>query len=161
MNASAKIQSGFRPSAVGVSPMDSNQALKIDAREGGKGDFKALLNRSGPFTERRAPVAEHRMPSTNSSLREAAGQLVADAFILPLLKTMHDSPLRATSGPFAAGAAEKRFMPLLDQQFADRITQSDQFPLVDSVVKHLSKASRMPPDGRKLIAEFGVDHGLA
>lgn len=84
----------------------------------------------------RPEKAQHEM------LQEAAGQLVADAFILPLLQTMHDSPLRPQSGPFAAGTAEKRFMPLLDQQFADRVTQSNHFPLVDSVVRHLSKLSQ-------------------
>jgi Rod binding domain-containing protein len=65
-------------------------------------------------------------------LREAAEQLVATAFITPILGALRENSL--AEGPFAPNAAEKRFGPLLDQQFADRITQSAKFSLVDTIV---------------------------
>jgi len=138
MSESATIQNGFRLSAFGSRPVSAGQLKNTAVRS--SEEFSSLLNDA-------RPIKQGRQPEPNAALQEAAGQLVADAFILPLLETMHSSPLRPQSGPFAAGTAEKRFMPLLDQQFADRITQSNNFPLVDSVVKHLSKVSRQRSGG--------------
>lgn len=65
--------------------------------------------------------------------RQAAGQLVASVFVIPLL-----SKLRETSwgeGPFAPNIAEKRFGPLLDQQIADRIVEASNFEIVDAIAE--------------------------
>jgi Rod binding domain-containing protein len=71
-------------------------------------------------------------------VRQSAAQLVSSAFILPVLESMHDSPF--LQGPFAPGFAEKRFMPLLDQHIADRITSGANFPLVDVITERLMGA---------------------
>ena len=133
MSESAAIQGYLTRSAQASTALLRAAVATDDSHEGG--GFASMLRQASRAASR-PEKAQHEM------LREAAGQLVANAFILPLLQTMHDSPLRPQSGPFAAGTAEKRFMPLLDQQFADRVTQSNQFPLVDSVVRHLSKLSQ-------------------
>ncbi|MDY7107797.1 MAG: hypothetical protein SYC29_04090 [Planctomycetota bacterium] len=70
--------------------------------------------------------------------REAAQQMVASAFIMPVLADLRESPF--LSGPFAPGAAERRFGPLLDQHVADRITAGDRFPLIDQITEHLLSA---------------------
>lgn len=67
--------------------------------------------------------------------QSAAEQLVATTFVLPMLEEMHKNPFAA--GPFAPGAGEKRFTPMLDQQMADRIVKYGRFPLVDSLREHL------------------------
>ena len=76
--------------------------------------------------------------SGREELEEAAGNLVSSALVLPALASMHESPLRPKSGPFAPGSAEKRFAPLLEQQFADRITKAARFGLVDVIVNRFA-----------------------
>ena len=68
-------------------------------------------------------------------VRQAAAQLVASTFIMPVLQSMHDSPF--LKPPFAPGFAEKQFQPLLDQQVADRLTSAARFPLIDVIVDRL------------------------
>jgi Rod binding domain-containing protein len=70
--------------------------------------------------------------------RQAAQQMVASTFIMPVLAKMRQSPFLA--GPFAPGDAERRFGPLMDQHVADRIAAGDSFPLVDRITEHLLAA---------------------
>jgi len=79
-----------------------------------------------------------------AAVRESAAQLVSTTFILPVLESMHDSPFQQP--PFAPGFAEKRFMPLLDQQLADRITSGANFPLVDVITERLMGRAQETPD---------------
>lgn len=65
-------------------------------------------------------------------LREAAEQLVSSAFISPVLGAMRDNTM--AEGPFAPGDVERRFGPLLDQHFADRIVAGSRFSLIDTIV---------------------------
>ncbi len=69
------------------------------------------------------------------AVRQAAAQLVASTFIMPILQSMHDSPF--VKPPFAPGFAEKQFQPLLDQQVADRLTSAARFPLIDVITDRL------------------------
>jgi len=73
--------------------------------------------------------------------RQAAEQLVSIAFIEPALKMMRENTLAA--GPFAPGDTERRFAPMLDQMFSERVTTGSNFPLVDRLEKQLT--SRIPP----------------
>lgn len=66
-------------------------------------------------------------------LRQAAEQLVSSVFIAPILGGLREHSTAA--GPFAPGVAERRFGPLLDQQFADRIVQGANLSLVDMIVE--------------------------
>ena len=72
--------------------------------------------------------------------REAAEQLVATVFIEPILATLHAGSLAA--GPFAPGSAERRFMPFLDQQLAERIARGMDFALVDRITEQLLPGDR-------------------
>ena len=77
--------------------------------------------------------------TNRAALADAASQLVSSAFVLPVLSSLHDSPFQLKEGPFAAGTAEKRFAPLLDQQLADRVTKAANFSLVRSIIDRFSK----------------------
>jgi Rod binding domain-containing protein len=81
-----------------------------------------------------ASTLESHMPqeTKREQVREAAEQLVASAFIVPVLASMRETSKAA--GPFAPGTVERRFGPLLDQHLADRITQASRFTLVDAIV---------------------------
>ncbi len=76
-------------------------------------------------------------------VREAAAQLVASTFIMPVLKSIHDSPF--LEPPFAPGYAEKRFQPLLDQHVADRLTTAARFPLIDVITDRLMGSKETTP----------------
>lgn len=83
-----------------------------------------------------AAQLERAVQPRNGASREeqaqtAAEQLVATAFIRPMLEELG----RATfaSDQFKPGAGEKRMRPLLDAEISDRITAAEGFPLVDAV----------------------------
>lgn len=71
------------------------------------------------------------------ALRTAATQLVSTTLVLPILQSMHESPF--LKGPFAPGAAEKRFAPMLDERLADQISRKSNFPLVESIVRDFER----------------------
>ena len=96
------------------------------------GSFEAALRRAA------------RSAGDSETLREAATQFVATAFILPILHAVREGSFN--DGPLAPGTGEHRFAPLLDQHLADRITTGARFPLVDSIVRHLIAGT--PGDGR-------------
>ncbi len=100
----------------------------IVAGRGGKG-FAALLGRASASQDREI-------------VRQAAAQLVASTFIMPVLQSMHDSPF--LKPPFAPGFAEKQFQPLLDQQVADRLTSAARFPLIDLITDRLMGPEKPP-----------------
>lgn len=83
-----------------------------------------------PRVDRTTPA-----PQNSKELRQAATKLVSSALVAPALASMHESPLRPSSGPFAQSSVEKRFGPLLQIEFADRIAAAGSYSLVDSIVK--------------------------
>lgn len=102
----------------------STNPASVEAVLAGRGTdaFSAVLTRAASSEDREA-------------VREAAAQLVASTFIMPVLQMMHDSPF--LEAPFAPGYAEKRFQPLLDQHVADRLTSAAGFPLIDVITNRL------------------------
>jgi Rod binding domain-containing protein len=108
---------GLQP---GMSEAPGNQRTARIAGADAKTAFDAVL----------CGVDQH----DREALQEAASKLVSTAFVMPVLESLNQSPLRPTQGPFAAGGAEKRFTPLLHQEFADRITKSANFGLIDRIV---------------------------
>jgi len=107
-------------------------ALKASANGRAEEDFERFLHHSAPSSSNGA----------DENLRDAATKLVASALVLPALSSLHQSPLRPQSGPFAPATAEKRFGPLLDVQYADRITKASRFGLVDAIVNRLSSNTK-------------------
>ncbi len=89
---------------------------------------------------REAPAAE--LPD-ETTLREAAGQLVAAAFVLPLLAEVRDSPLKTDL--FGGGFAHDSMREQLDTQIAGRLTASPRFPLVDTLVDHFTRPRPVTP----------------
>ncbi|MHC4218134.1 MAG: hypothetical protein ACYSU7_06715 [Planctomycetota bacterium] len=77
--------------------------------------------------------------------RDAATRLVSSVFIMPVLKSLHDSPF--LEPPFAPTYAERQFQPLLDQQISDRISGAANFPLVDVIVDRLLGPETPPAGG--------------
>ena len=78
----------------------------------------------------------------DAKLREAAEQLVASAFVQPMLNQLHESPFKTER--FGGGSGEKLFRQRLDTILADRIAGSPGFPLVDTLVNHMQRRVGRP-----------------
>ena len=73
------------------------------------------------------------------TLREAATQLVASTFLMPVLAMLREGS--TATGPFAPGIAEKRFGPMMDLHIADNVAKAANFPIVDAIVNRFLKPS--------------------
>lgn len=118
-----------RPAArfVGASGLE-NQAADAQRMSRPAKPFDAML---------RAATAAAPLPEKEDVLRTAATQLVASSLVLPVLASLREDSLHA-DGPFSPGAAERRFGPLLDEKFADQITQAANFSLIDRIVEQFA-----------------------
>lgn len=76
--------------------------------------------------------------------RQAAQELVSIALVQPILKELRDT--NQAAGPFAPGAAEKAFGPLLDAAMAKQIVSGQGFDVVDAV------ATKIANPGADLVA---------
>ncbi len=102
-------------------------------RTGGK-DFAALLSDGSTGNARQVK---------NEEMREAADQLVATAFILPMLEQVRHDPFK--SDMFHGGKGEEVFGQQLDVIFADNITKSANFGISDALVRRFQPAATTPP----------------
>ncbi len=70
-----------------------------------------------------------------ASPREAAEQLVAVAFVQPLLKMVRDA--NRSAPPFAPTPGEKMFGQISDVALSQRLVRASRFPLVDRLERDL------------------------
>jgi hypothetical protein len=87
---------------------------------------------------------------------KAAGDLVSNALILPMLKQLRRSPW-AQNTPFSPGNGEKAFGPEFDIQISDRIAHSPRLGIKTALADRLMKrgnahaaihnASKLPAAG--------------
>jgi len=94
------------------------------------GSFRNILNGTlaGPADDPHSPAA----------IRKVAGDLVAQALILPLLKQLR----RGTFGkgtPLSPGTGEKTFGPEFDVEMADRIAHSPRMAPTDAIAARLTQ----------------------
>lgn len=108
------------------------------------GDVDALVARQRSFAgvlgrELSTPGAERVSPEDRA--RTTAEQLVAVAFIQPLLKQLRESTHAAP--PFAPTQAERQFGALTDAERAQQLTRAAHFPLVERLARDLLKRTSM------------------
>lgn len=89
-------------------------------------------------------------PSADPGERARAGaeQLVATAFVQPLLKQLRESDHSAP--PFAPTQAEKQLRAMGDTELAHRIVHASHFPVVDRIAQDLLKRGGKDALGRKV-----------
>lgn len=75
----------------------------------------------------------------NEELRNAANQLVAVAFIKPLMAQMRETPFK--NEMFHGGQGETIFQEHLDTVIADRISSRSQFSIADAVYRKMSRSA--------------------
>ncbi|MEX0887374.1 MAG: rod-binding protein [Phycisphaeraceae bacterium] len=76
-------------------------------------------------------------------LREAAEQLIASAFIMPMLAQMRNSTLG--SDLMHGGTAEDMFKQQLDTHLSEGIARGSSIPLVDAVEQFIAKRVGLDP----------------
>jgi len=103
--------------------------------------FASLLNRQldSPI---KAPVelGGSRSPEPDDEVYEAAQQLVASAFVAPLLAQARE--IAKENDMFYGGSTEDLFGQRMDQMLADKIVSSSRFPLVDAVYGEITSRGR-------------------
>ena len=72
-------------------------------------------------------------PRSEDKLRKAAGELVAAAFLLPMLDHVRNSTMK--SDLFGGGMDQDAMRQMLDVRLAGEIASSPSFPLVDALVE--------------------------
>jgi len=107
-------------------PEPTTAALRATPKASSAGGFATALNSA-------------RSTSSNamSELREAAQQMVASAFILPLLQQVRDDPFK--SDLFHGGKSEDLFGQQLDTILADRIVDASRLGVADAIVDRMSR----------------------
>ncbi|MEM1108312.1 MAG: hypothetical protein AAGH99_06445 [Planctomycetota bacterium] len=102
-------------------------------------DFASLLSVQGENESTEPTDAK----AHNRELREAAEQLVASAFILPLLQQARNDPFK--SDLFHGGRGEEAFGQQLDVIYADNITRSANFGITDALVSRFERTEPANP----------------
>jgi hypothetical protein len=77
--------------------------------------------------------SDEAKPAIDPRAREAAMQMIASTFIVPVLSEARQGEF--LEEPFAPGDSERRFGPLFDQELADRIVHAAEFPMLDSILR--------------------------
>lgn len=88
----------------------------------------------------RAQSAASTPASKQEEARAAAEELVARALVQPIMAKMRES--RDTAEPFGPSEVERAFGSISDAQFADRLTKSGNWSLVDVVAKKIMNAGK-------------------
>lgn len=107
--------------------------------------FKPLIHLAAPppppetvQTEQTQPQAE-----THEKARDAARELVALAFLHPMLAETREDPFQ--SEMFHGGQGEKLFRARLDELTADRMSKSMRMPLADAVYRRMMRLGPASP----------------
>lgn len=117
--------------ALTISPVQVGSGSRVPSVQGDGTPFKLPAKDLQPGTQNSELGTQNSELKTDEA-REAAGQLVASAFIMPFLASVRENSFG--EGPFAPNIVERRFGPVMDQHVADQIMQGTNFDLVDTIV---------------------------
>ena len=114
--------------------------LRPDIVRGNASEILALAGAQsqGRGVDSQDPVdaAREAAEKRETELRDAAEQLVATTFIMPLFSQLRNDPM--ASEMFHGGRGEKVFQQQLDQVLSDRISTGAGFELVDTVADYFA-----------------------
>ncbi|HVS72425.1 MAG TPA: hypothetical protein VHQ47_14310 [Phycisphaerae bacterium] len=102
----------------------------------GAGGFAAALQQAKAPELTAAEAAARK--KAHEQAENAAGGLVANALILPILKQVRRSPW-SQNNVFSGGNGEKTFGPVFDMQIADRLAHSPNMAVTHVLAKRLEK----------------------
>jgi hypothetical protein len=100
--------------------------------------FAEALQQLRKSRDSTAPHSDTPDPARQAQAEKAAGQLISNALILPMLKQLRRSPWSENT-VFSPGIGEKAFGPQFDMQISDRIADSPRLGLKTALVQRLLK----------------------
>ena len=104
-------------------------------------DFSRILSMSGAAEVDKTDDRDDAKEKTaEDRARATAERLVAVVLVQPILKQMRESNQAAE--PFKPTRGEQQFQSMLDAKFAQEITQSARFPLVDRLARDMRQQMR-------------------
>ncbi|WP_432799091.1 rod-binding protein [Poriferisphaera sp. WC338] len=114
--------------------VDASAGLLGRDEAGDRHDFvKRLAAAQGGVTV--ADKEEDKQAELEQKVRQAAEQLVASAFVTPMLKQMRSDPFKTEL--FHGGRGEDIFMQQWDTQVADHMVKRQGFDMVDAVYNQI------------------------
>ena len=99
-------------------------------------------------------TAARRAGNGEAEVRQTAEQLVATAFIAPVLKQIRESS--QAEPPFAPTPAEKQFGSILDTRTAEEIVRSANLPIVDRLTQTFLELGARVRQAAPALGENGV-----
>jgi hypothetical protein len=124
-----------RPVPEGAAPANNHPQLG----RGQDGAFRQMLTQQAAAV----PTAESAAKA-HAKIEKAAGDLVANALILPVMKQIRRSPWGENS-VFSGGNGEKTFGPAFDMEIADRLAHSPRMGATQALVARLEKKPAAKP----------------
>ena len=104
-------------------------------------DFSRILSMSGAAAATKTADSPTDADKTaEQRARDTAERLVAVVLIQPILKQMRESNRAAE--PFKPTRGEQQFQSMLDAKFAQEISKSARFPLVDRLARDMRHQMR-------------------
>lgn len=104
-------------------------------------DFSRILSMSAAAETTKADDSDDaKDKAAKDKARTTAERLVAVVLVQPILKQMRESNQAAE--PFKPTRGEQQFQSMLDAKFAQEITESARFPLVDRLARDMRQQLR-------------------
>ena len=137
----------------GAAGFNAAAAVSHDSPAQRKNDFVSALAiaSTGSKVE---DTNEEKQTELQDKVRKAAEQLVASAFVLPMLQQMRNDPFK--SDLMHGGSGEDLFGQMWDTRVADDMVKRQGFDLVDKIYGQIMNAV----DGRSISAEAGAERGV-
>jgi len=110
----------------GAGPLNDPSIFRAGLNDRSGGGFDSAL--------RRAVGGDQK---TQQTPRQAAEEFISMALVQPILAQLRET--NQATGPFAPGAVEKRFGPMLDAEISHRMVKSTGWGLVDAVAERLDR----------------------
>jgi len=136
-----------------IDNLGSNAAIETASLRSDRDDksFRQTLDRLQTGGEMRS-IGRQIDQADAQRAREAAEQLVASAFILPLLTQLRNDPFK--SELLHGGRGEQMFGQQLDTVIADRIVKKSNLPIVDSLYRSITHQPRTVSRG-EAVNQYG------
>lgn len=135
--------------------MDTGAITFDSIREAEPARTPRLLQRQQSFADSLGRAFQAGSTSPETQARRAAEQLVAAAFVTPLLSQLRNSDQAAP--PFAPTQGEKQFRALADSKVAHDIIRGSNLPIVERLTADLLKRTTALKEAQgKSTIEAGV-----
>lgn len=103
----------------------------------------AIDNTASETSRLMAAATPARSSRQRDAARDAAESFVATALIQPILKQLRQT--NNAAAPFAPGAFEKQFAPLMDQIWSEQMVRANNWPLIDTLAQRLREQTGVKP----------------